>query len=131
KRPGAEDASLRSPPDPAAGERGPRLDYVAPERRGSNRPPDPPSDIYSLGCVFCELLTGRPPFRRTDEGALPTSELPSGRSDLAGTAPDLPSEIRRLVGRMVARSRENRYQAMDEVVPGLGLLLGRHRSRFA
>jgi hypothetical protein len=80
--------------------------------------PDVRSDIFSLGCVFLELLTGE----------APSADDPS---QLAPMVPGVAVEMRRLMGRMLARSPEDRYQSMDEIVTAIELMLGRHRSRFA
>jgi len=74
--------------------------YMAPEQwRGR---PVPASDVYSLGCVMFELLTGNPPF----DGSLP--ELMNKHSDQRPARPSwlragIPLEVERLVLRALAK----------------------------
>jgi eukaryotic-like serine/threonine-protein kinase len=68
--------------------------YVAPEE-AAGRPGDIRSDLYSLGAVLFEMLTGRP----RGQGLVPSS--------LNKT---VPPELDRIVGRMLASNADNRYQ---------------------
>jgi serine/threonine protein kinase len=92
--------------------------YLAPELT-EGHPADARSDIYALGCVLYELLTGDPPFR----GASPAAVL----HQHANTPPKLPSEIgvlvppalEELVLAMLAKDPTARPQSAAELVTAL------------
>jgi serine/threonine protein kinase len=67
------------------------LDYAAPEQF-EGRPLDARTDIYSLGCVFYECLTGEVPYKRENEAGLVYASWPSAEGDR--TSPRASSEAR-------------------------------------
>jgi serine/threonine protein kinase len=95
--------------------------YMAPEQWSGAAAPG--SDIYSLGCVLYELVTGAPPFHSTfadimrahrDEPAPPVREL----------RPDLPAAFADLIMSMVAKDPADRPASMAEVATRLTALSG-------
>jgi len=85
--------------------------YLSPEH-ASAKPTDFRSDVYSLGVVLYEMLTGRPPFEGDQAFAIVsqhlTAEFPSARA----VRPDLPQGVCQLVAWMTARdpaARPNSY----------------------
>jgi serine/threonine protein kinase len=77
------------------------LDYMAPEQiRGEDV--SPATDIYALGCVFMECLTGKPPFGGRPSMRVLFAHLQDPPPDLAELRPDIPAEV----GRAVARAME-------------------------
>jgi serine/threonine protein kinase len=93
--------------------------YVAPEQALNARQADIRSDVYSLGCTFYFLLTGRPPF--TGETATETMlkhhlEVPES---IAGCRPDVPALVVAIVDRAMAKRPEQRFATPIELAAAL------------
>jgi serine/threonine protein kinase len=86
------------------------VDYMAPEQI-EGRQLDGRADVYALGCVLFECLTGRPPFQLDNEVAVLWAHI---RED-----PPLPSEVNRdvprafdgIIDRALAKSPRDRYES--------------------
>ncbi|MFF8597019.1 protein kinase [Streptomyces sp. NPDC015220] len=82
----------------------------------------PASDLYSLGCLLYQLLTGKPPFG--DREALAqivahASEVPAPPS---ASSPGAPADLDLLVAELLAKSPENRPASAAETAARLGAL---------
>jgi len=103
--------------------------YMAPEQAKDAASVDARADIYSLGCTFYALVTGRPVF----EGKT-AKEVITKHAMAKVVAPDmivrnLPKQLSRIITKMVAKRPEDRYQNMEEVVRQLGEFLGTESAR--
>ena len=92
-------------------------DYMSPEQvRGE--PLDQRSDQFSFGILLCALLGSAHPFRRASTAETLTAIL-RDPPDLSG---DLPQGLMLLIRRLLAKSRDDRYQSMADVRADLGRL---------
>ncbi|MFC3744683.1 diguanylate cyclase [Paractinoplanes deccanensis] len=83
--------------------------YASPEQSGMlKRPVDGRSDLYSLGVVLFECLTGRLPFEAGDVGELLRMHLVAPVPDLAATD-GVPPELAAVVSRLLAKDPDDRY----------------------
>ena len=91
------------------------LDYVAPEQIRGERV-DARSDVYALGCVLFELLTGNPPFAaREDKVAKMYAHLQEEASRLRVLRPDLPGELDLVVARALAKDPGERFPSAGDL----------------
>ena len=92
--------------------------YMSPEQCGAGQV-DPRSDIYSLGVVFFEMLTGVPPFKG-DTPAETMDKHVSKRPEFPDTfKEDLPQSIQSIIARMLEKDPDQRYQDIPALLEDL------------
>ncbi len=104
------------------------LDYVSPEQTRSE-PVDGRSDIFSLGVVFFEGLTGRRPFHRGNSAATLKALLTDPAPHLGLYGVENPDRVDAVVRKMLEKSPENRYQNCTELGSALDNLLKKRMFR--
>src|SRR5262249_59077390 len=66
--------------------------YLSPEQ-ASGRPAGPPSDLYSLGCVLFEMLTGQPPFTADSAVGLAYRHVHDDPGPPSARRPGVPAQL--------------------------------------
>ena len=90
------------------------VDYVAPEQI-SGGGVDARSDVYALGCVLFQALTGSVPFERDSDVAKMYAHLHEPPPSPLEVAPDLPPALAGVVARALAKDPGNRYQSAGDL----------------
>jgi hypothetical protein len=94
------------------------IDYMSPEQI-EGRDVDGRTDIYSLGCVLFECLTGMTPFRRETEVAVLWAHMREDPPPATDLRPELPGAVDLVVARATAKDPSNRYTGAQELVNDL------------
>jgi serine/threonine protein kinase len=83
--------------------------YMSPEQIQGDTDIDPRTDLYSLGCVLFECLSGRPPFHAPREQAVLRMHLEATPPDIREFRNDTPEELAVAIQRALARERDGRW----------------------
>jgi serine/threonine-protein kinase len=99
--------------------------YMAPERWPPGAAPDARADLWALGAVLYECLTGRAAFPAEDFDALARAIATTDPAPLRDLAPNVPTELARVVERALARDPGARFQNAAALRDALRASLGR------
>lgn len=92
--------------------------YMAPERLRSNQT-SPATDIWSLGVVLFEILTGTTPFEGKTSTAMLAAIIADPPRSLGGLRPDVPADLERVVMRCLRKSPNERYASIEQIALAL------------
>ena len=102
--------------------------YMSPEQaRGEEV--DQRTDVWSLGVVLFEMLTGRLPFRGDHESAIIYSILNEGFEPVSRLRPDVPEALATIVANMLQKDRTSRTGSMTQALGELSKLQSKDAAR--
>lgn len=93
--------------------------YMAPEQIGGTAEVDGRADVYSLGCVLFEMLTGRTPFEGSSAAAVLTRHIAESPPSLLQFRSELPREYDSIVRRALAKRVAQRWASAGEFATAL------------
>ncbi|MBL8793122.1 MAG: protein kinase [Planctomycetia bacterium] len=99
-------------------------DYMAPEQALDFHTADIRADIYSLGCSLCFLLTGQPPFPGGTLAQKLLRHQQAAPLDIRKLRPEVPPALIAVIGKMLAKRPDDRYQTPGELAEALAPFAG-------
>jgi serine/threonine-protein kinase len=96
--------------------------YMSPEQINGSESIDHRSDIYSLGVILYEIASGKRPFAGPTLQAIIAGHVLHDVPPMAELRGGTPPEVEAVVGRMLAKSPDDRYRSVEDVVADLGAI---------
>jgi serine/threonine-protein kinase len=99
--------------------------YMSPEQVNGDKALDRRSDIYALGVICFEMLTGRPPFQGDTAARIMMKHVLEPAPDIRQMKPDLPPGVEAVIARTLAKTPDERFATASELSDTLSRLLRR------
>ena len=90
--------------------------YMSPEQCDGEKLIDFRADVYSLGCMLFEMLTGRAPYDGAGALSIMNKHVNAPPPVLFKELPGCPMPVARLVGRMLKKNPRERHESYDELI---------------
>jgi len=103
--------------------------YMSPEQALGDPNLGPASDLYSLGCVLFQVVTGSPPFDGESSQQVVGKHIADPPPAAHDVNPNVPRELSDVILRCLAKSPKDRYRSAAEVISALEKQPGTMRSR--
>src|SRR5205085_1212454 len=88
--------------------------YFAPEQ-ASGEAPTPASDVYSIGIVLFEMLTGKLPYNGADQQELALAHIRDEVPHVMTYNPNVPVHLDRIIYKVMSKEPANRYRMADQL----------------
>src|SRR5215831_13951278 len=98
--------------------------YMSPEQARGQKV-DARSDIWSLGVVLYEMVTGSPPFRGETPSDCIAAILTAEPAALSSISPDVPTKLESILQKALRKNSDERYQTIKEMLAELRILKGK------
>lgn len=88
--------------------------YLAPEQ-ATGGPPSPASDVYALGIVLYEMLSGSLPFTAATADELARMHLEEQPIPISEYLPEIPAPLEQIIAKVLAKEPSARYRTADQL----------------
>ena len=104
-------------------------EYMSPEQ-GKGLPLDYRADIYALGVIFYEMVTGQPPFKADNSMEVVIQQVTRAPLAPSKRVSNLPADIETVILTALAKNPDDRFQSVKEMLDALELIKsGKHLAR--
>jgi serine/threonine protein kinase len=97
--------------------------YMAPEQAAADPTIDPRADVYALGCVAYEMLTGKPPFSDRAAQKILAAHIAERPVPVSERRPDVDADLEAVVMRCLEKNPEHRWRNADDLTDALNTMM--------